>query len=93
MAKKKVNYRDETERWFGYRPQEPATIRVSASRVIKLWKLIYNADVRKIGGYKANHHSRVLYNVYDEDGKLFLEKVPALALFEAVKEQYNNPEY
>ena len=93
MAKKKVNYRDETERWFGYRPQEPATIRVSASRVIKLWKLVYDADVRKIDGYKANRHSRVLYNVYDEKGNLFIERVPLLALLKPIEDEYYNSDY
>lgn len=93
MAQAKSDYRELHRKWMGYDLPPKLEKRYSASRIIKLWKLVYNMDVIKIDGYKFNRHGRAIYNVYDQDHNLILEKVTLEGLYIGVEEEYNNPDY
>lgn len=89
----KPSYRELHKYWFGYElpPKQPR--RFSASRMIKLYKSVYNLDVVRIEGYKAFRHSPVLYNVYTDTGELLLDRVPLPALYLGIEDEYDNPDY
>lgn len=93
MARAKQDYRELHKKWMGYDLPPKQDRHYSISRITKLWKYVYNMDIRKIDGYKFNRHGRSLYNIYDANGKLVLEKVTLEGLYTGVETEYNNPDY
>ena len=89
---KDKDYRVKQMHYFGYCRPMPLKERVSASRVLKLWKLIYpDYEVVRLGGYKSNRgcHFYAEYMVVEKSTqKIIIEKATINALLVGVRDEY-----